>query len=144
MNITSNIRELEGSLIKLLAFASITNTEITLEVAKSVLKDTIAIKKRNLSIDVIQKTVSEYYNLPDDLLRAKTRKKEVVEARQICMYLTKEILGSSLKTIGLHFGGRDHSTVIYACKLVEKMMTGNPKIKDDIETIKRKIELAGY
>ncbi len=144
MNITSNIRELEGSLIKLLAYASITNTEITLDVAKSVLKDTIAIKKRNLSIDVIQKTVSEYYNLPDDLMRAKTRKKEVVEARQICMYLTKEILGSSLKTIGLHFGGRDHSTVIYACKLVEQMMAENPKIKDDVETIKRKIELAGY
>ncbi len=144
MNITSNIRELEGSLIKLLAFASITNTELTLDVAKSVLKDTIAIKKKNLSIEVIQKTVAEYYNIPDDLLRAKTRKKEIAEARQICMFLTKEILGSSLKTIGLHFGGRDHSTVIYACKLVEEWISRNSKIKDDIDTIKRKIELAGY
>lgn len=144
MNITTNIRELEGSLIKLLAYASISNTELTLDLAKSVLKDTIAIKKKNLSIDMVQKTVASYYNIPEDMLRAKTRKKEVVEARQICMYLIKEILGSSLKTIGLHFGGRDHSTVIYACKLVDEWMTANPKIKDDIEIIKRKIELAGY
>jgi chromosomal replication initiator protein len=144
MNITSNIRELEGSLIKLLAYASIANTELNLDLAKSVLKDTIAIKKKNLSIDMIQKTVAAYYNIPEDMLRAKTRKKEVVEARQICMYLTKEILGSSLKTIGLHFGGRDHSTVIYSCRLVEESIASNPKIKDDIETMKRKIELAGY
>ncbi len=144
MNITANIRELEGALIKLLAYSSIANTELNLDLAKSVLKDTIAIKKKNLSIDMIQKTVAAYYNIPEDMLRAKTRKKEIVEARQICMYLTKEILGSSLKTIGLHFGGRDHSTVIYACRLVEEEMASNPKIKDDVETMKRKIELAGY
>lgn len=144
MNITANIRELEGALIKLLAYSSIANTELNLDLAKSVLKDTIAIKKKNLSIDMIQKTVAAYYNIPEDMLRAKTRKKEIVEARQICMFLTKEILGSSLKTIGLHFGGRDHSTVIYACRLVEESMTSNPKIKDDVETMKRKIELAGY
>lgn len=144
MNITANIRELEGALIKLLAYSSIANTELNLDLAKSVLKDTIAIKKKNLSIDMIQKTVAAYYNIPEDMLRAKTRKKEIVEARQICMFLTKEILGSSLKTIGLHFGGRDHSTVIYACRLVEETMGTNPKIKDDVETMKRKIELAGY
>lgn len=144
MNITSNIRELEGALIKLLAFASITNSELTLDLAKSVLKDTIAIKKKNLSIEMIQKTVASYFNIPEDMLRAKTRKKEIVEARQICMYMIKEILGSSLKTIGLHFGGRDHSTVIYACKMVEDWIASNPKIKDDCEIIKRKIELAGY
>ncbi|MBL7959244.1 chromosomal replication initiator protein DnaA [bacterium] len=144
MNITANIRELEGALIKLLAYSSIANTELNLDLAKSVLKDTIAIKKKNLSIDMIQKTVAAYYNIPEDMLRAKTRKKEIVEARQICMFLTKEILGSSLKTIGLHFGGRDHSTVIYACRLVEESMGSNPKIKDDVETMKRKIELAGY
>lgn len=144
MNITANIRELEGALIKLLAYSSIANTELNLDLAKSVLKDTIAIKKKNLSIDMIQKTVAAYYNIPEDMLRAKTRKKEIVEARQICMFLTKEILGSSLKTIGLHFGGRDHSTVIYACRLVEESMASNPKIKDDVETMKRKIELAGY
>lgn len=144
MNITANIRELEGALIKLLAYSSIANTELNLDLAKSVLKDTIAIKKKNLSIDMIQKTVAAYYNIPEDMLRAKTRKKEIVEARQICMFLTKEILGSSLKTIGLHFGGRDHSTVIYACRLVEESMSSNPKIKDDVETMKRKIELAGY
>ncbi|MCB0834379.1 MAG: chromosomal replication initiator protein DnaA [Bacteroidetes bacterium] len=144
MNITSNIRELEGALIKLLAYSSIANTELTLELAKSVLKDTLAIKKKNLTIDIIQKTVAAYYGIPEDLLRAKTRKKEIVEARQISMYLTKEILGASLKTIGLHFGGRDHSTVIYACKLVEEMISSSSKTKDDIETMKRKIELAGY
>jgi len=115
-----------------------------LDLAKSVLKDTIAIKKKNLSIEMIQKTVASYFNIPEDMLRAKTRKKEIVEARQVCMYMIKEILGSSLKTIGLHFGGRDHSTVIYACKMVEDWIASNPKIKDDCEIIKRKIELAGY
>ncbi len=144
MNITANIRELEGSLIKLLAYASITNTELTLDLAKSVLKDTIATKKKNLTIENIQRIVADYYGIPEDLLRAKNRKKEVAEARQICMFLTKEILGSSLKTIGLHFGGRDHSTVIYACKAVEEWILTNPKIKEDIEIMKRKIELAGY
>jgi len=144
MNITANIRELEGSLIKLLAYASIENKDLTLEMAKAVLKDTIAIKKKNISIDMIQKIVASYYDVPEDQLRAKTRKKEAVEARQICMFLSKEILGCSLKTVGLHFGGRDHSTVIYACKMVEDWMLENPKIKEDIEIIRRKIELAGY
>jgi chromosomal replication initiator protein len=144
MNITSNIRELEGSLIKLLAYASIANTELSLDLAKSVLKDTIAVKKKNLSIEMVQKTVADYYGIAEDLLRAKTRKKEVAEARQICMFLIKEVLGCSLKTIGLHFGGRDHSTVIHACRLVEEWVAENPKVRDDLETIKRKIELAGF
>lgn len=144
MNITSNIRELEGSLIKLLAYASIANTELSLDLAKSVLKDTIAVKKKNLSIEMVQKTVADYYGIAEDLLRAKTRKKEIAESRQICMYLIKEVLGCSLKTIGLHFGGRDHSTVIHAIKQVEEWMAENQKVKDDIDTIKRKIELAGF
>ncbi len=144
MNITSNIRELEGSLIKLLAYASIANTELSLDLAKSVLKDTIAVKKKNLSIEMIQKTVADYYGIAEDLLRAKTRKKEIAEARQVCMFLIKEVLGCSLKTIGLHFGGRDHSTVIHAIKQVDEWVSVNPKAKDDIATIKRKIELAGF
>lgn len=144
MNITSNIRELEGSLIRLLAYASITNTELNLDVAKAVLKDTIASKRKNLSIETIQKIVSDYYSIPVDQMLTKGRKKEIAEVRQICMYLVKEILGSSLKTIGIHFGGRDHSTVIYACKMVEEWMKSNTKIKEDVEIIKRKIELAAF
>jgi len=119
-NIVSNIRELEGSLIRLLAYSSITGSEITIDLAREVLRDTIKNTYKQISIESIQKTVCQYFSLPDDILRAKTRKKEVVLPRQIAMYLSKRLTNHSLKSIGLHFGGRDHSTVIYACQNIER------------------------
>ncbi|MFQ6092089.1 MAG: chromosomal replication initiator protein DnaA [bacterium] len=118
--IVTNIRELEGSLIRLLAFSSITGSEITIDLAREVLKDTIRNGYRQISIESIQRRVCQYFSLPEDILRAKTRKKEVVLPRQIAMYLSKKMTNHSLKSIGLHFGGRDHSTVIYACQTVER------------------------
>jgi len=119
-NIVSNIRELEGSLIRLLAYSSITGTEITTDLAREVLRDTIKNTYTQISIEQIQKSVCQYFNLPDDILRAKTRKKEIVLPRQIAMYLSKKLTNYSLKSIGLHFGGRDHSTVIHSCQTIER------------------------
>ena len=141
-NISSNIRELEGALIKLLAYASLNGEDITLRLAKRVLKDMIKKKKKaNLSIELIQQAVSDYFSLKEDLIRAKTRKKEIVEARQISMYLSKILTNSSLKTIGLHFGGRDHTTVIHAFQTIERRMTSEPKLREIVQEIKEKIEM---
>ncbi len=141
-NISSNIRELEGALIKLLAYASLNGEDITLRLAKRVLKDLIKKKKKtNLSIELIQRVVSDYFSIKEDLIRAKTRKKEIVEARQISMYLAKSLTNSSLKTIGLHFGGRDHTTVIHACQTIENRMTSEPKFRDIVQKIQEKVEL---
>jgi chromosomal replication initiator protein len=141
-NVTSNIRELEGSLIRLLAFSSLNGKDITLELAKEVLKDLSLGKKKKILIEEIQHFVSEHYGIPDDLLRAKTRKKEIAQVRQIAMYLTKELTSSSLKTIGLHFGGRDHSTVIHAVHTVEDLIKNAPRTRDDVMQLRKKIEMS--
>ncbi len=141
-NVTSNIRELEGCLIGLLAKASLENKEINLDLAKDVLRTVVGNIKYYITIEGIQRTVCEFFDLAEDLLRAKTRKQEVVIARQIAMYLAKELTNSSLKTIGLHFGGRDHSTVIHAYQSVEDQMKTSEKYRDMVNQIRKKIELA--
>ncbi|RPI02877.1 MAG: chromosomal replication initiator protein DnaA, partial [Calditrichaeota bacterium] len=138
----SNIRELEGALIRLLAYASLEGVDITLDLAKKLLKDVCMTQMKAISIEFIQKTTADYYQLPDDMMRAKTRKKEIAMARQIAMYLCKSLTEHSLKTIGLHFGGRDHSTVIHAIETVENMTARDAKIADQIDHIRNKIEIA--
>ncbi|HEX9974434.1 MAG TPA: chromosomal replication initiator protein DnaA [bacterium] len=140
-NITSNIRELEGSLIRLLAESSLQGKDATMELAKSVLKDLRLTTKRNLTIEEIQRFVSNHYKIPEDLIRAKNRKKEVALARQISMYLSKQMTNHSLKTIGLHFGGRDHSTVVHAIQTIENFRKNDNKIKEDLITLERKLEI---
>lgn len=140
-NITSNIRQLEGALIKLLAYSSLNGEDITLKMAKHVLKDLIKKKKTSLSIELIQSVVSNYFSIKEDLIRAKTRKKEIVGARQISMYLSKNLTHNSLKTIGLHFGGRDHTTVIHAFQTIEKRIQTEPTFREMIQDIQNKIEL---
>ena len=139
-NITSNIRELESSLIGLLARASLENREIDIDLAKSVVRSIIGEVRSHVTIEEIQRVVSEYMKIPEDLLRAKTRKQEIVNARQIAMYLAKELTNSSLKTIGLHFGGRDHSTVIHAYQCVEDIMNIDQKQKSLVMLLKSKLE----
>jgi len=141
-HVTSNIRELEGALIRLLAHSSLYRKDITLDLAKEVLRDIFIPQTKAISIEVIQKSVCEHYNIPEDMLRAKTRKKEIAIARQIAMTLCKHFTDHSLKTIGLHFGGRDHSTVIHAISNVESITKKDSKIKEDVAIIKRKIEIA--
>lgn len=140
-NITSNIRELEGCLIKLLANASLNSREINLDLAKKTVREIATDRKVNVTIESITNIVCEVLNVAENKIRDKTRKKEIVMARQIAMYLSKELTKSSLKTIGLHFGGRDHSTVIHACTTVEEAMSKEPSLKDIVNSVRAQIEL---
>ena len=141
-NITSNIRELEGCLIKLLASASLNSKEISLELAKKIVREIATDRKVNITIDDISKAVCTYLNIPENKIREKTRKKEIVLARQLAMYFSKELTKSSLKTIGLHFGGRDHSTVIHACNSIEEMYKTDVSMKDLIEGLRNQLLLS--
>lgn len=140
-NITSNIRELEGCLIKMLATASLNSKDISLDLARKIVREIASDRKMNLSIDDITRIVCEFLNVPENKVRDKTRKKEIVMARQLAMYFAKEFTKASLKTIGLHFGGRDHSTVIHACNSVETDVKNDPQLKELVEKLKNKIEL---
>jgi chromosomal replication initiator protein len=140
-NVKKNIRELEGCLISLFARASLENREIGIDLAKDVLRVIVNDLRAPLSIDQIQKNVCDFFDIPVDLLRAKTRRHEVVIARQTAMFLAKDLTNSSLKTIGLHFGGRDHSTVIHACQAVEEFLKTDNVYKQHLDQIRRKIEL---
>jgi chromosomal replication initiator protein len=139
-NVTSNIRELEGCLISLLARSSLEHRDINIDLARDVVQSVVGEVRSHITIEDIQRTVSEHLGIPEDLLRAKTRKQEVANARQIAMYLAKEFTNSSLKTIGLHFGGRDHSTVIHAYQTIEDNISTDPKQKSLVQQLKTKLE----
>ena len=140
-HIKSNVRELEGALIRLFAHATLRDQEIDLSMAKEVLRDLIKDTRVNLTIDEIQRIASEYFNISEDLVRGKTRNPEVVQAREVAMYLSKQLTQHSLKTIGLHFGGRDHSAVIHANQNIENQIDTDQKFKSMIDEIhKRALE----
>ena len=140
-NIDSNVRELEGALISLLAQASLNRKEIDIELAKKMMKNFVKHSSREVSIDYIQKLVTEFYGLSVDQLKSKTRKREIVQARQISMYYAKSMTKASLKSIGTYFGGRDHSTVIHACQTVNDLMDTDKKFKNDVEEIGKRIKI---
>ena len=140
-NVTSNVRELEGCYTSLLFKASLEGKEIDIDLAREVLRSIVNDIKSPLTVEEIQRIVAEFYDIPNDLLRAKTRKQEIVIARQVAMYLAKELTACSLKTIGLNFGGRDHSTVIHAYQTVEEQIKIDSKFRSSIEQLKRKIEI---
>lgn len=140
-NITSNIRELEGCLIKMLATASLNSKDISLDLTRKIVREIASDRKVNLGIDDITRIVCEFLNVPENKVRDKTRKKEIVMARQLAMYFAKEYTKSSLKTIGLHFGGRDHSTVIHACNSIEVEMKDDIQLAELVNKLKTKIEL---
>ena len=142
-NVTSNIRELEGCLISLIARASLDNREVNVDLARDVLRMVVNESKSPINIDQIQHIVCDFFDIPEDLLRAKTRKQEVVNARQVAMYLSKELTNSSLKTIGLHFGGRDHSTVIHSCQTIHDRITSDSAFKQNVDQLRRRIEVGG-
>jgi len=141
-NINTNIRELEGALISLLAQSSLNKREIDLELAKKVLRNHIKTTSKEITIDNIQKMVCEYYDVPYEKLQQKTRKREIVQARQITMYLAKAFTKNSLKTIGEHFGGRDHTTVIHSCQTVKDLMDTDSVFKENVIELTQKVQLA--
>jgi chromosomal replication initiator protein len=140
-NIKSNIRDLEGCLIKLLAYSSLTGSEISTDMAHEVLHDLIHVSRRSVTIESVQETVADHFNIDSDLLRARTRKKEIVVPRQVAMYLSKLLTESSLKTVGLHFGGRDHSTVLHAFQTVQEKCVAGSKLRTDMEAILLRLDI---
>ena len=140
-SVDTNIRELEGVLISLIAHASLSRVEIDLELAKQTLKNIVHDIETEVGIDYIQKTVSEFFKISIEDLKAKTRKKEIVIARQVAMFFSKEYTNHSLKAIGAYFGGRDHSTVIHAVQSVDDMMDTNSHFKSQIESLRKKLKM---
>jgi chromosomal replication initiator protein len=118
-HITSNIRELEGALTRILAYASLYNQEIDLSMTMYVLKDLIPVTTRPLSVAEIQNAVASYFQITTEVLLAKKRSRDVVVPRQIAMYLARELTDFSLPQLGEAFGGRDHTTVLYACDKIK-------------------------
>lgn len=139
--VDTNIRELEGVIISLIAHASLTRSEMNLELAKQILKTIVTDIDSEVGIDYIQKTVSDFFKVTLDDLKAKTRKKEIVIARQVAMYFSKDFTNHSLKSIGYHFGGRDHSTVIHAVQSVNDMIDTNAQFRSSIDDLKKKLKM---
>src|SRR3989339_248113 len=136
----SNIRELEGALIRVLAYSLLENKPITLELAKEVLKDFLKENNKLVTADLVQKEVGIFFNLNPQDIKGNKRDKNTVFARQIAMYLTRELTNFSLPEIGGYFGGKDHTTVLHSYNKVKKNLLGDAKLKSDIEKLIRKIK----
>jgi len=138
-HISTNIRELEGALNRLIVFQKINNKYPDMETTKRLLENIISKPKKITSFKKIIKTVSEFYNITEQDLFSKTRKKEVVKPRQIAMYLLREELNESYPSIGRKFGGKDHTTIIYACEKIEKEIENNNNLNTEINLIKQRL-----
>lgn len=141
-NIQNNVRDLIGASISLFAQATLNKKEIDLDVAKRVMKNLVKLNTKELTIDNIQRMVCDHYGIAYDKLMLKSRKREIVQARQITMYLAKKFTKSSLKNIGEHFGGYDHTTVIHSCQTVEDLMDIDTDYKEKIDDLQQKVHMA--
>ncbi|MGE4288618.1 MAG: chromosomal replication initiator protein DnaA [Salinivirgaceae bacterium] len=140
-HITTNIRELEGALISLLAQSTLNKKEITIDLARKMIDRLVKNTKREISIDYIQKVVCDYFNMPPEVINSKTRKREIVQARQIAMFFAKNLTKSSLATIGSQIGGKDHATVLHACKTVNNLIDTDKRFRGFIDEIEKKLKI---
>lgn len=140
-SINSNVRELEGALISLLAQASLNKKKITIELAKQMIDKFVKNTTREISIDYIQKVVCDYFDMPIDLLKSKTRKREIVQARQLAMYFSKQLTKNSLASIGAQCGNKDHATVLHACRTVNNLSETDKRFKTYVEDLRKKLTL---
>jgi chromosomal replication initiator protein len=140
-NIDSNVRELEGSLTRLGAFASLTKSVITMELTKEVLHNTLKGARRDVTVEGIQKTICEYFDIKLGDLKAKRRTQNIALPRQVAMYLCRKHTDTSYPAIGTMFGGRDHSTVIHASKTIEKKIKEDPNMQTTIEKLERNLNV---
>jgi len=138
-NVTSNIRELEGCLNKLLAYASLEKVKIDLEFAKRILGKEMSRSRKEITVSLIQQKTAEFFKIDQNLMKARKKTAQVALARQIAMYLSRKYTSLSLKDIGEAFGGRDHSTVIHACDLITKKIYENFELKEKVEAITAKL-----
>ncbi len=135
--ITSNFRELEGALISLIANATFTHKEITVELAERITTKIVGEQKSDLTIEKVQKAVCQYFNITMDNLLSKSRKRQIVQARQIAMYMSRNLLKCSLSTIGSEIGGKDHSTVLHACSTVQDLMSIDKTFRQYVTDIEK-------
>lgn len=134
-NLRSNVRELEGALKKVVAYARFHGREITLEVAREALRDLLAAHNRQITFELIQKTVADFYKIKLAELLSKKRTRNIARPRQVAMYLAKELTPSSLPAIGDAFGGRDHTTVLHACRTIAEMRLTDQQLNHDIHVL---------
>ena len=140
-NIKTNVRELEGAIISLIAQSSFNRVEINLELAKEIVNKFVKNTKREVSIDYIQKVVSEYFQMDVATLQSKTRKRHIVQARQLAMYFAKKFTKASLASIGSQIGKRDHATVLHACKTVDNLSFTDKQFRKYVEDLNQKLSL---
>ena len=139
--VESNIRELEGCLTRVLAYANISHKPLSEEVAAEALSDMIPVKDpRRITPDLIMAIVAEYFSVSVDDLKSKRRNREITVPRQVAMYLIRELNGASLPRIGLEFGGRDHTTVIHACDKVAEDIQRDASMRSTVEALKKRIQ----
>jgi chromosomal replication initiator protein len=134
-NVRSNIRELEGSLIRLLAFASLTDRDIDLPLARDVLKDFLKRQERLVSVEHIQRMVADHYGIPEEAMKVRKRTHSIAFPRQVAMYLCRELTGLSLTEIGSRFGGRDHTTVMHACEKIAGARDEDPQTRQNVQRL---------
>ena len=140
-HITTNVRELEGAIISLIAQSSFNRKEITITLAKDVVEKFVKNTKREVSIDYIQKVVSDYFQMDIDTLQSKTRKRHIVQARQLAMFFAKKFTKASLASIGSQIGKRDHATVLHACKTVDNLSTTDKQFRKYVEDLTKKLSV---
>jgi len=140
-HITDNIRELEGALISLLAQSTLNKKEINLDLTREMIDKLIKNTKREISIDYIQKIVCTYFNIGVENLQSSTRKREIVQARQVAMYFSKNLTKASLASIGNQIGGKDHATVLHACKTVNNLIETDKRFRLQIDEIEKKLKI---
>lgn len=139
-NIKSNIRELEGCLIRVSAMASLMKKKLSLSFASDVLKDIVDSEEKKIDVEKVQKVVAKYFGIKQSAMRSKTRTKDIAYPRQIAMYLSRELTGESLPEIGRLFGGKDHTTILYACKKMQKLLKTDISLKKNIEMLQESIQ----
>ena len=140
-NIKTNIRELEGAIISLIAHSSFNRRDITIDLARKIVDNYVKHTKREVSIDYIQKVVSDYFQMDVDTLQSKTRKRHIVQARQLAMFFAKKFTKASLASIGSQIGRRDHATVLHACKTVDNLTATDKQFRKYVEDLSKKLTL---
>ena len=138
--ITSNVREMEGALNRLVAHATLVGRPVTIETAQELLQDLLRAHDKKVTIEEIQKKVAEHYNIRLTDMYSPRRSRSVARPRQVAMYLAKSITSRSLPEIGRKFGGRDHTTVMHAVRKIEELKTTDSIFNEDVELLKRMLE----
>ena len=138
-NVTDSVRELEGIMTSLLAYSTVLNSDITIDLASSVISNAVKTSKKQITFEMIVETVCGFYNVNTDAVYGKTRKREISDARQMVMYLAKELTSLSSTNIGVRLS-RDHATVLHSCRTVKERISVDKKLQEDVEQIQNELK----